>query len=95
MGTTVDVSVDELRALFAGVRVPDDQQNPDGDPWSTRPCHSATLAAVIANRIGAASEDQLRMAIYGSLDPLLIDVDATVAIRNGFRTHERTSKRGL
>lgn len=75
------VSLAELRALFAGEHVPDDQ--PGGGEWATCPTYSIGLACEIAKRVDPQTAGQLRVAIFGTAEPADIPTAALEAIKLG------------
>lgn len=88
------VTLDELRLLFAGEHLPEDQPGLDG--WVTRPSYRLPLVWEIARRTDPQTEAQLRALIYGGLDSELIDPVALQTIAAGFkRYHLSRGKRGL
>lgn len=90
------VTLDELRMLFTGEHLPDDQPDQGVDGWATRPFYSPVIALEICRRTDPQTEGQLRMTVFGtfaveSLPPLAVE-----ACKTGFaRYRETRGNRGL
>jgi hypothetical protein len=91
MAATAAPSLDELRILFTGDWIHDD------DRWETTPCYSVVLAFEIARRCETSQDFQLRRILYGDLSPDFIPADALQAIQlaaQRYRQHRDLQKAG-
>lgn len=85
------VALDELKALFVGDWVHDD------DRWETTPCYSVALAFEIAKRCDLPEQHRLRQLLYGDLPVDCVPAEALRAITLGaqrYRSHRSLQQTG-